>query len=76
MISEKLVSGGDAAEFFELAEEIFDQMPPLVRLEVARDGGDPVDFEWYHGDRASIVQVGADPVAVESLVRQKRAEIE
>src|SRR4051812_31589138 len=71
-----VVTGGDAAELLDLAEEVFDQMAPLVHLEVARDGGDPVGLGRDHGGRASVVQVGADRVAVESLVRQKSAEIE
>src|SRR3954469_25334691 len=71
-----VVAGGDAAELLELAEEVFDQMAPLVHLEVARDGGDPIGFGRDHGGRAAIVQIGADRVAVEGLVRQKSAEIE
>ena len=51
-------------------------MTPLVHLEVARDRGDPIGFGRDHSDRAPLVQVSADRVAVESLVRQKRAEIE
>jgi hypothetical protein len=66
----------DAAELFDLAEEILHQMAPLVHLEVAGDCGDPIGFRRYHGNRAPIGQVGADRVAVESLVRQKGAEIE
>ncbi len=71
-----VVTGGDAAELFDLAEEVFDQMAPLVHLEVAGDRGDPIGFRRYHGGRAPIVQIGADRVAVESLIRQKCAEIE
>ena len=71
-----VVPGGDAAEFLDLAEEVFDQMAPLVHLEVARDGGDPIGFGRDHGGRAPIVQIGADRVAVEGLIGQKRAEIE
>src|SRR3954464_6014762 len=71
-----VVPGGDAAELLDLGEEVFDQMAPLVHLEVARDGGDPVGFGRYHGGRAPIVQIGADRVAVESLIRQKCTEIE
>src|SRR3954471_24248768 len=71
-----VVTGGDAAEFLDLAEEVFDQMPPLGPLEVAGDRGDPIGFGRYHGGRAPIVQIGADRVAVESLIRQKGAEIE
>ena len=71
-----VVTSGDAAELLDLAEEVFDQMPPLVHLEVAGDRGDPIGFGRDHGGRAPIVQIGADRVAVESLIRQKGAEIE
>jgi hypothetical protein len=71
-----VVAGGNAAELLDLAEEVFDQMAPLVHLVVARDIGDPVGFGRDHGGRTPIVQIGADRVAVESLVRQKGAEIE
>src|SRR3954470_11600931 len=71
-----VVAGGDAAELLDLAEEVFDQMAPLVHLEVTGDCGDPIGFGRYYGGRAPIVQIGADHVAVESLVRQKGAEIE
>jgi hypothetical protein len=71
-----VVTGGDAAELLDLAEEVFDQMAPLVHLEVARDGGDPVGFGRDHGGRAPVVQVGADPIAVKSLVRQQGGEVE
>ena len=63
-------------KLLDLAEEGVDQMTPLVHLEVARDRGDPIGFGRDHGGRAPLGQVGADPVAVESLVRQKGAEIE
>src|SRR3954470_21369820 len=56
-----VVTGGDAAELLDLAEEVFDQMAPLVHLEVARDGGDPIGFGRDHGGRTPIVQIGADP---------------
>src|SRR3954470_5130775 len=71
-----VVTSGDAAELLDLAEEVLDQMPPLVHLEVTGDCGDPIGLGRYHGGRTPIVQIDADRVAVESLVRQKSAEIE
>lgn len=71
-----VVTGGHAAELLDLAEEVFDQMTPLVHLEIARDRGDPVGFGRDHGGRTPIVQIGANPVAVESFVGQKCAKIE
>jgi hypothetical protein len=54
-----VVTGGDAAEFLEFAEEVLDQMTPLVHLEVAGDCGDPVGFGRDHRHRAAVVQIGA-----------------
>ena len=71
-----VVAGGDAAEFLDFAEEVLDQMAPLVHLEVTGDCGDPIGFGRDHGGRTPIVQISADHVAVESLVRQKCGEVE
>ena len=71
-----VVTGGDAAELLDLAEEALDQMTPLVDLDVAGDCGDPVGFWRDHGNGSPIGQVGTDDVAIKSLVREKGAEIE
>ena len=71
-----VVTGGDAAELLNLAEEVLDQMAPLVHLEVAGDCGDPIGFGRDHGNRAPVVQLGAEPVAVEGFVRQQGSEVE
>ena len=71
-----VIAGGDAAELVDLTEEVLDQMTPLVHLEVTGDCADPVGFWRDHGNRSPIGQVGADDVAVESLVGKKGAEIE
>src|SRR3954452_13901831 len=71
-----VVTGGDAAELLDLAEEVLDQMAPLVHLEVTGDCGDPVGFRRDHGNRAPVVQLGAEPVAVEGFVRQQGGEVE
>src|SRR5919112_272741 len=71
-----VVTGGNAAELLDLAEEVLDQMAPLVHLEVAGDWGDPIGFGRDHGNRAPVVQLGAEPVAVEGFVRQQGGEVE
>ena len=71
-----VVTSGDAAELLDLAEEVLDQMTPLVHLEVAGDCGDPIGFGRDHGNRAPVVQLGAEPVAVEGFVRQQGGEVE
>src|SRR4051794_14022302 len=71
-----VVTSGDAAELLDLAEEVLDQMTPLVHLEVAGDCGDPIGFGRDRGNRAPVVQLGAEPVAVEGFVRQQGSEVE
>ena len=71
-----VVARGDAAEFLDLAEEVLDQMAPLVHLEVAGNADSPVGLGRDHGDRAAIVQIGAQCVAIEGLVRQQGGEVE
>jgi hypothetical protein len=59
---------GDAFEFLGLAEEVFDQVAPLVDFRVDRQGrGSP----WMLRDDdlgAALVEVGDDGIAVEGLV--------
>src|SRR3954471_15586826 len=71
-----VVARGDAAELLDLAEEVLDQMAPLVHLEIAGNVGGPIGLWRDHGQGATLVQVSADPVAVEGLVRQQGSEIE
>src|SRR3954453_11288785 len=71
-----VVTSGNAAELLDLAEEVFDQMAPLVHLEVARDRGDPVGFGRDHGGRTPIVQIGADRIAVEGFIGKQGGKIE
>jgi hypothetical protein len=71
-----VIARGDAAEFLDLAEEIFDQMAPLVHFEVAGNAHGPVGLRRDHGHRAPLVQIGTDHVAVEGLVRQQGGEVE
>ena len=71
-----VIARGDAAEFLDLAKAILDQMSPLVHLEVARNAPGPVGLGRDHRHRAPLVQIGADHVAVEGLVRQQGREVE
>ena len=71
-----VVAGGDAAESLDLAEEVLDQMAPLVPLDVAGNVGGPVALWRDHRHRAAVVQIGAQGVAIESLVRQQGGEVE
>ena len=67
---------GDTLEFLELAEEVFDQMPPFVDIEIDGDG---LGASWMLGNddlRTTLVEVGDDGVAVESFVCDQPTEID
>ena len=66
---------GDAFELLQLAEEVLDEVTPLVDVEV-----DPQrrNASWVLRDDdlgAALVQVGDDSVAVEGFVGDQAAEI-
>ena len=59
---------GDALELIELAQEVFDQLPPFVHIEVDLDGRQAL---WPLGDddlRAPLVEFLDYPVGVEGFV--------
>ena len=65
---------GDAFEFLELAEEILDQVPPLVEFGIERQRH---RTSWMLRDDdlgAALVEVGNNGVAVEGLVSDQAAE--
>jgi hypothetical protein len=62
---------GDAFELLELAEEVFDQMTPIVDFRVDRQRR---RASWMLRDNdlsAALVAVGNDGIAVEGLVRDE-----
>jgi hypothetical protein len=64
----------DAFELLELAEEVFDQVPPLVKLGIERERLRP---PWVLRDDdlgAALVQLGNDGIAVEGLVGDQSAK--
>src|SRR5882724_7779082 len=67
---------GDAFEFLELAEEVLDQVAPLVDFSVDRQRrGAP----WMLRDdnlSAALVEVGNDGIAVEGLVGDEALKVE
>src|SRR3546814_14943117 len=59
---------GDTLELLELAEEVFDQMTPLVHLGIERQG---LGAAWMLGNDdlgAALVEVGDDGVDRKSVV--------
>jgi hypothetical protein len=71
-----VIARGNAPEFFELAEEIFDEMTPAIHRKVARDGVCSVGLGRDHGCRAALIEFGTQPIHVKGLVGQQRREIE
>src|SRR3954453_18760786 len=70
-----VVAGGNPSEPFDLAEEVLDEMAPLVHLEVAGNAGGAVGLGRDHGLSAPLVQVSADRIGVEGLVGEQGCEI-
>src|SRR5262249_40403514 len=70
------ITRGDATERLELAEEVLDQVAPLVHFAIVGDGRGAVGLGRNNRDRPAIVEVGAQPVVVEGLVAEERSEIE
>ena len=70
-----VVAGGDAAGFFEVAEEVLDQMAPSVAGEVAGNAACTVGLGQDDGRGVPGVQPGADPVGVEGFVGNEGVEV-
>lgn len=64
----------DALEFLELAEEVFDQMPPFVHFLVDGERFRAARMPGDDGLGAARVEIGDDGVAVERLVGDQRLE--
>lgn len=67
---------GDALELFEFAEEVFDEMPPLVHLQIDVDGADPLRHLRDDDFRAALVEFFDDPVGIEGLVAEQCVELD
>src|SRR5260370_31842997 len=67
---------GDALELLKLAEEVLDQMAPLVHLGVDLERGGAARMLRDHDLGAALVEVGDDVVAVEGLVSDQGAELD
>jgi len=65
---------GDALELLELAEEVLDQVPPLVHLAVDVERFSAARMLRDHDLGAALVQVSDDVVAVKRRVRDQRLE--
>ena len=67
---------GDALELFEFTEEVFDEMPPFVHLQIDVDGVDPL---WHLRDDdfcPALIEFFDDPVGIEGLVAQQGTELD
>ena len=66
---------GDTFEFLELAEEVLDQMTPLVHLGVDRERLASTRVLGDHDLGAACIEIGDDGVAVEGRVGDEGAEV-
>ena len=71
-----VASHGDAFEFLDLAEEIFDQVASFVNLGVDFEGRSASGMLRDHDLGLAFVQVFDDPVRVEGLVGDQAAEFD
>ena len=67
---------GDALELFEFAEEVFDEVPPLVHLQIDVEGVEPFRPLRDHDLGPALVEFLDDPVGVERLIAQQRIELD
>jgi hypothetical protein len=54
----------------------FDEMTPFVHFKVARHRASPVPFRRDHREGAAIVKFLAPPIIVESLVADRRGDLD
>lgn len=69
-----VASHGDAFEFLEFAEEVFDEMAPFVNLGVDGDRFETIVALGNDDAGATLIQLGDDPVGIEGFIRDQRAE--
>ena len=67
---------GDAFEFLEFAEEVFDQMTPFVHLGVDLERRGAARMLLNHDLGAALVELGDDVVAVKGLVGDQCGELD
>jgi hypothetical protein len=70
------VSRGDPTERLQAAEEVFNEVPPAVGMEIAVYLSHSVGFWRDNGNSASLVQLCTQPVGIERFVTQKHVEFQ
>jgi hypothetical protein len=66
---------GHALELLEFAEEVLDEMPPLVDLEINRERGFALGPLRDDDFRTALIQFSDDPVGVECFVCDEATEL-
>jgi len=69
-----VASHGDAFELLKFAKEVFDEMAPFVNLGVDGDRIETVRALGNDNAGAALIQLGDDPVGIERLIPDQRAE--
>lgn len=67
---------GDAFEFFEFAEEVFNQVSPFIHFGVERDGYGAARVLGNDDPGTTFIKIGDDVVAVESFVCEQRPKLD
>src|SRR3954469_524407 len=71
-----VVARGDSAKAFEAAEEVFDQMTPLIHLEVARNVLGTISLWRDDGKSTTLIQVSADRITIECFAGEQGGEVD
>lgn len=71
-----VVTRCDTAEFLDLREVVFDEVPPCIHCLVEDALHDAVRFRRDDRRSAALIQICQEPVGVEGFVGQQRVEIE
>jgi len=69
-----VISRGDASEFFDLGEIVFDQMAPSIHHSIEVDLLFTMPPGRDDGDGTTLVEFRSQPVGIESLISQQRTE--
>lgn len=66
----------DTSELFEIAEEVFDEMPPSIHGEVTGDCVPAIRFRWDDGFGLCLAEQSTQTIVVEPLVGQQRFHVD
>jgi hypothetical protein len=71
-----VVARSDSPKPFEAAEEVLDQMAPLIHLEVARNVLGTISLWRDDGKSPTLIQFSADRITIEGFVGEQGCEVD